>query len=61
MKTYHGFYGENACIRIMKNGSARLTIRTAGGNLIHAKDYKNERGAKIAMGRLGDSWREKGM
>lgn len=55
-KFYHGFYGEHARIRVFKNGSARLTIRTGGGKLIHTKDYKSERGARTAMGKLGDSW-----
>ena len=56
MKTYRDFYGCHACIRVFKNGSARLTIRTSSGSIFHAKDYKSERDARIAMGRLSDGW-----
>ena len=56
MELYRDFYGCHACIRTMKNGSARLTVRTAGGKLIHSKNYATRRGARIAMGRLSDGW-----
>jgi len=58
MKTYRDFYGAHACIRTMRDGSARLTVRVCG-KLIYAKNYQTERGAKIAMGKLGDGWHEK--
>lgn len=56
MKLYHDFYGCHACIRVFDNGSARLTIRSKYGNIFHAKNYKSERGARIALGKLGDGW-----
>lgn len=60
MQIYHDFYGCVACIRTYKNGSARLTVRNRNGSLFHAKDYKTERGAKIAMGRLSEGWHQVG-
>lgn len=59
VKMYHDFYGAHACIRTYKDGSARLTIRIGNGKLVHAKNYKTERGARIAMGKLGDCWHER--
>lgn len=56
LKIYHDFYGNHATIRVAKSGAARLTVRRGTGGLIHAKDYKTERGAKIAMGRMSDGW-----
>jgi len=56
MELYRDFYGCVACVRRYNNGSARLTVRSATGNLIHAKDYASYRGAKIAMGHLSDGW-----
>ena len=56
MELYRDFYGCVACIRKYKSGSVRLTVRTPGGELIHAKNYNTYRGAKIAMGRLSDGW-----
>lgn len=53
---YHDFYGNLATIRVAKSGAARLTIRRRTGGLIHAKDYKTERGARTAMGRMSDGW-----
>ena len=56
MELYRDFYGCTACIRKAKSGGARLTVRTPGGELFHAKDYNTYRGAKIAMGRMSESW-----
>lgn len=56
MTMFRDFYGGHACIRTAKSGAARLTVRTPQGKLIHAKTYKTERGARIAMGRLSDGW-----
>ena len=55
---YRDFFGCFACIRNMKSGSARLTVKTAQGKLILARDYKTRKGAKIAMGKLSDCWHE---
>lgn len=60
MKIYHDFYGCVATIRTTKSGGARLTVRNRNGALFHAKDYKTERGAKIAMSRLSEGWRPVG-
>ena len=57
MKFFRDFYGNTACIRTFKNGSARLTIRV-GTKLVKAQNYKSERGARIALGRFGDSFTE---
>lgn len=59
MKIFKDIYGCHAVIRTFKNGSARLTVRNPYGQLIKAKNYKTERGAKIALGRMSESgWRE---
>ena len=55
-EVYRDFYGNVAYLRVMRSGAARLTIYTPGGRLCHAKDYKTRRGARIAMGRLLESW-----
>lgn len=59
MEIYHDFYGCVAVLRVAKSGAARLTVRTAGGKLIHAKNYTTRRGARIAMGRMSESWTKK--
>lgn len=59
MEFYRDFYGCTASVRRYNNGSARLTVRSAAGKLIHAKDYASYRGAKVAMGRLSDGWVKK--
>lgn len=56
MKMYRDFYGCVAAVRPSSDGGARLTVRTAQGALVHEKDYKTERGALAAMGRLSDGW-----
>lgn len=56
---YRDFYGCVAWLRVMRSGAARLTVRTPGGKLIHAKDYRTRRGARIAMGRLSERWERK--
>lgn len=59
MKRYKDSYGCTASIRTDINGLARLTVRNPQGKLIKAQYYSTERGAKIAMGRMSDSWIEK--
>lgn len=53
---YRDFSGCTASIR--KSGDRfRLRIRTpSGGLLIHSKSYDTYRGAKIALGKAGQSW-----
>lgn len=57
MESYHDFYGCHACLRVNKDGTARLTVRTSSGKLIHAKNYKSRKGARIAMGRMSETWK----
>ena len=58
MKTYYrDFCGATASISIARDGAATLKV-SAGGKRIVSKTYSTERGARVAMGRTGDSWRE---
>lgn len=57
MKRFRDFYGNRAYIRTFKNGSCRLTIYV-NGKFVKGKDYKSEKGARIALGRFGDSFSE---
>ena len=58
MKKYHDFYGCQAIIKPSEDGTVRLTIRDYRNRPIHAKSYKTERGARIAMGKMSDGWKE---
>lgn len=57
-KNYKDFYGCTASITVARDGRAKLVMRTAGGKLIARGEYKTERGARIAMGRSSDGWRQ---
>lgn len=57
MKTFCDFYGCQAVISPHADGLVKLTVRNPHGSLIKAQDYATERGAKIAMGRMSESWR----
>lgn len=52
---FKGFYGESGHISVYSDDSARLVINI-GGKCSHAKFYKNERGARIALGKYSDSY-----
>lgn len=53
------FYGCRADLYQYPNGhTTRLTIYDPNGNVIIRKEYKTRRGAKIAMGKYGDCWRD---
>ena len=54
-KYYRDFYGATASIKAVHAGY-RLTV-SAGGKRV-TKVYATERGARIALGRWSDSWRE---
>lgn len=57
---YTDFYGCTATLQqAAGRETTKLTVRTSGGHLIHRQEYHTWRGAKIAMGKLGDCWREK--
>ena len=54
---YVDFYGCHADLCQMHGrDETRLTIRDPYGHVIHRKSYRTWRGAKIAMGKLGDGW-----
>ena len=57
-KYFKDFYGCTASIRLNKDGSASLKIRNPYGKGILGKCYGSERAAKVAMGRVGDCWKE---
>ena len=57
-KYYKDFYGATASINEKKDGTAELTIVV--GSKRTKKHYANIRGAKIAMGRYGECWVERG-
>lgn len=57
MKRYfRDFYGSTACITAMRSGEYKLSV-SAGGKRT-TKTYATERGAKIALGKYSDAWRE---
>ena len=54
---YTDFYGCHADLCQYLNGTTtRLTIRDPYGHVIHRKEYRSWRGARIAMGKMGDCW-----
>jgi GMP synthase-like glutamine amidotransferase len=57
-KYFKDFYGSTASIRLNNDGSASLKVKDAYGKNILGKCYSSERAAKIAMGRVGDCWKE---
>ena len=57
-KVFIDFYGCSASIRLSPSGCAHLIVRDAWGKKIHDKMYVTLRGARIAMGRMSDGWRE---
>ena len=56
-KYFKDFYGATASIQTGRDGTAKLMV-SAGGKRIVNKTYNTERGARVAMGRIGDGWRE---
>ena len=52
------FHKLEATITANRDGSFHLVIRTPMGYLVHRKTYATERGARVAMGRLSEGWRE---
>lgn len=53
IERYRDSHGNTAEILVYRIGGARLEIRTATGVCIHGKEYKNRKGARIALGRRG--------
>lgn len=55
---FEDFYGSTASIK--KWGSRWiLRARLSNGEIYHKKSYSSYRGAKIALGKIGDAWYEK--
>lgn len=57
-KYYRDIYGCTASIRLNRDGSATLKVADAHGRPVSGKCYSSERAAKIALGKLGDCWKE---
>ena len=54
---YKDFYGCHADLcQAPGHETTRLRIRDPYGHVFHEKEYRTWRGAKIAMGMLGDCW-----
>lgn len=58
MTYYRDSYGCTASIRTRKDGTAALKASDAHGHRFWSVIYTSERGAKIALGKLSDSWQE---
>lgn len=55
---YIDFYGCRADLcQHPGRETTRLIIRDPSGRVFHRKEYQTWIGAKIAMGKLGDCWR----
>jgi len=55
-KKFKDFYGGTATIRETYDG-VKLTVSVMGKRIVN-KTYSSERGARIAMGKVGDCWKE---
>lgn len=53
-------YGADAVISVYRDGTARLCMSGAGWRAKGRVErvYRSYRGARCAMGRMGDCWRE---
>lgn len=56
IRRFRDWYGGTAIIRQGHEGT-RLTVTVMGKRII-SKTYATERGARIAMGRVGEGWKE---
>lgn len=55
---YRDFYGCTADLcKMLYSDETRLTVRDPSGRVIKRKYYSSWRGAKIALGRMSDSWK----
>ena len=57
VRRYRDFYGSTASL---KEWGKRfiLTVRLSNGDLYCKKSYDTLKGAKIALGKMGDAWHE---
>lgn len=58
MKYFVDFYGSTASIKTNRDGTATLCVSCSGKRILR-KTYSSERGARIAMSKMGDCWRER--
>ena len=54
---YTDIYGCTADLCEYPSGTTRLTVRDPRGTIIHRKEYNTWRGAKVALGKLSDGWK----
>lgn len=57
-KYFKDFYGCSASITIKASGTAVLKVSDSYGKRFWNKEHKSERGARCAMAKLSDGWRE---
>lgn len=55
---YRDAYGCTASLRTRKDGSAVLKVSDGHGKRFWNVTYMTERGARIALGKLSDGWKE---
>ena len=58
MRRFRDFFGCTAEITETRHGEYRLTTWTPQGIPVINKVYGTYRGARIAMGRMSDGWKE---
>ena len=56
-KYYRDFYGSTASLK-QWGKKWILTVRIGNGNLYSKKSYATFKGARIALGKMGDAWEE---
>lgn len=57
-KIFKDFYGGTASIKANRDGTFSYRVCNNWGKLVSEGVCNTERGAKIAIGRLSDGWRE---
>lgn len=56
IERFRDFYGCHATIIRKRNQTYDLYVRLSNGKLLLRSNYTSYRGAKIAMGKMSDSW-----
>ena len=59
MRTFENVIGWTAKIQTYPSNEAKLTIYDRRGNILVKKWYKNQRGARIALGKYDKNFYEK--
>lgn len=57
-KRFRDFYGCIATIKPTSDGRSKVKVCLSNGKTVCTKVFASERGAKIALGKMGDSWKE---